>query len=62
MDSSAFAQDANLQNVEAMLVALQAQVDALEPPDPPCFDNSTRFVNCSNGTVTDTTTGQRKLV
>ena len=26
-------------------------------PDPPCFDNSTRFVNCSNGTVTDTLTG-----
>lgn len=26
-------------------------------PDPPCFDNSSRFVNCGNGTVTDTATG-----
>lgn len=26
-------------------------------PDPPCFDNTTRFVDCGNGTVTDTVTG-----
>ena len=26
-------------------------------PDPPCFDNTTRYVNCGNGTVTDTATG-----
>jgi len=26
-------------------------------PDPPCFDNSFRYVNCGNGTVTDTVTG-----
>ncbi len=26
-------------------------------PDPPCFDNSSRFVDCGNGTVTDTATG-----
>src|SRR5262245_62774603 len=25
--------------------------------DPPCFDNANRFVNCGNGTVTDTVTG-----
>jgi len=25
--------------------------------DPPCFDTSNRFVNCGNGTVTDTATG-----
>jgi hypothetical protein len=26
-------------------------------PDPPCFDNINRYVNCGNGTVTDTATG-----
>jgi hypothetical protein len=26
-------------------------------PDPPCFDNANRYVNCGNGTVTDTATG-----
>jgi hypothetical protein len=26
-------------------------------PDPPCFDNTNRYVNCGNGTVTDTVTG-----
>lgn len=26
-------------------------------PDAPCADSSTRFVNCGNGTVTDTVTG-----
>jgi hypothetical protein len=26
-------------------------------PDPPCFDDSNRFVDCLNGTVTDTVTG-----
>jgi hypothetical protein len=26
-------------------------------PDPPCFDNANRYVNCGNGTVTDTVTG-----
>jgi hypothetical protein len=26
-------------------------------PDPPCFDSSNRYVNCGNGTVTDTYTG-----
>lgn len=26
-------------------------------PDPPCFDNANRYVNCGNGTVTDTHTG-----
>jgi hypothetical protein len=25
--------------------------------DPPCFDNANRYVNCGNGTVTDTATG-----
>jgi len=27
------------------------------PADPPCFDQANRFVDCSNGTVTDTVTG-----
>jgi hypothetical protein len=26
-------------------------------PDPRCFDNANRYVNCGNGTVTDTATG-----
>ena len=26
-------------------------------PDPPCFDNASRYVDCRNGTVTDTVTG-----
>jgi len=26
-------------------------------PSPPCFDNTNRYVNCGNGTVTDTVTG-----
>lgn len=26
-------------------------------PDPPCFDNTNRYVDCGNGTVTDTVTG-----
>lgn len=26
-------------------------------PDPPCFDNSKRYIDCANGTVTDTVTG-----
>jgi Protein of unknown function (DUF1566) len=26
-------------------------------PDGPCFDNTNRYVNCGNGTVTDTVTG-----
>jgi hypothetical protein len=26
-------------------------------PDGPCFDNSNRYVDCGNGTVTDTVTG-----
>jgi hypothetical protein len=27
------------------------------PADPPCFDSGARFVDCGNGTVTDTATG-----
>ena len=26
-------------------------------PDPPCFDNFNRYIDCGNGTVTDTITG-----
>jgi hypothetical protein len=29
----------------------------LQKADPPCFDNANRYVNCGNGTVTDTHTG-----
>ena len=31
--------------------------DANPNPDPRCFDNSNRYVDCGNGTVTDTVTG-----
>ncbi len=41
----------------ALLSELLATIDSLDNPDPPCFDNSKRFVNCGNGTVTDTVTG-----
>ena len=27
------------------------------PADGPCFDNTNRYVDCGNGTVTDTVTG-----
>jgi hypothetical protein len=33
------------------------QTTAAGSPDPPCFDATRRFVDCGNGTVTDTTTG-----
>jgi hypothetical protein len=38
------------------------QVDVLDPLneialDPPCFDNLNRYVDCGNGTVTDSVTG-----
>jgi hypothetical protein len=39
-------------------VAVEVPPPAPGPnPDPPCFDESSRFVNCANGTVTDTVTG-----
>lgn len=36
---------------------LQSEVGQLDNPDPPCYDNEHRFVDCGNGTVTDTLTG-----
>ena len=33
------------------------RVAARANPDPPCFDDQHRFVDCGNGTVTDTETG-----
>ena len=33
------------------------QMTGYVPADPPCFDNFNRFVDCFNGTVTDTVTG-----
>ena len=30
---------------------------SVQAADPPCFDNANRYVNCGNGTVTDTATG-----
>jgi len=43
--------------LEARMDALEPRMDALEPPDPPCFNTTQRFVDCANGTVTDTVTG-----
>jgi hypothetical protein len=37
-------------------VGLPAGGRALNP-DPPCFDSSNRYVDCGNGTITDTATG-----
>ena len=37
-------------------LANQAAI-AAHNPDPPCFNNTHRFVDCGNGTVTDTETG-----
>jgi len=37
--------------------AAQAAGPRWRNPDPPCFDNTNRYVNCGNGTVTDTATG-----
>src|SRR5574342_743824 len=30
---------------------------AFAPADPPCFNNTSRYADCGNGTVTDTVTG-----
>ena len=35
----------------------QTSVPAPNAVDPPCFDNVNRYVDCGNGTVTDTVTG-----
>ena len=37
---------------DIMAIALAA-----DNPDPPCFDNTNRYVDCANGTVHDTVTG-----
>ena len=36
---------------------IQGNPGSTTHPDPPCFDNVNRYVNCGNGTVTDTVTG-----
>jgi hypothetical protein len=41
----------------ALAIELLAAIESLDNPDPPCFDSSARFVNCGNGTWTDTVTG-----
>jgi hypothetical protein len=38
-------------------VSMLAFAASVRAADPPCFDNAGRFVNCGNGTVTDTVTG-----
>lgn len=44
-------------NAFALYAELLAAVGSLDNPDPPCFDNTHRFVDCGNGTVTDTVSG-----
>ncbi len=41
----------------ALYTDLIAVFALLDNPDPPCFSNAQRFVDCGNGTVTDTATG-----
>ena len=41
----------------ALGAELLAAIESLDKPDSLCFDASTRFVNCGNGTVADTATG-----
>jgi hypothetical protein len=46
----------------SMITVLHAQSPQIPSasatrPDPPCFDNTNRYVDCGNGTVTDTVTG-----
>lgn len=41
----------------AAVVIVLAVVPSVRAADPPCFDNANRFVNCGNGTVSDTVTG-----
>lgn len=41
----------------ATAAELLAAIEALDNPDGPCFDTTHRFVDCGNGTVTDTVTG-----
>lgn len=41
----------------ATAAELLAPIEALDNPDGPCFNATQRFVDCSNGTVTDTYTG-----
>jgi hypothetical protein len=36
---------------------IQEEIESLQPVDPPCFDTTNRFVDCGNGTVTDTALG-----
>lgn len=50
-DSSSFAFFDDLLDMAFLLL------DLLDNPDPPCFDYEHRFVDCGNGTVTDTVTG-----
>jgi hypothetical protein len=45
--------DQGLQGIQG----IQGIPGATTHPDPPCFDNINRYVDCGNGTVTDTVTG-----
>lgn len=42
---------------QAQITGIQGEIEALQPADPPCFDTTNRFVDCGNGTVTDTALG-----
>lgn len=42
--------------IALVAIAMSASVSAMAA-DPPCYDQANRYVDCGNGTVTDTTTG-----
>lgn len=42
---------------QEQITDIQEEIESLRPVDPPCFDTTNRFVDCGNGTVTDTALG-----
>jgi hypothetical protein len=55
VDASTFGGEAS--GFFATAAELLAAIEVLDNPDGPCFDATRRFVDCGNGTVTDTVTG-----
>jgi hypothetical protein len=54
LQTQATQQAAQLATQQQQIQTLQAQLGV---PAPACFDNENRYVDCGNGTVTDTVTG-----
>jgi hypothetical protein len=47
----------NSSDISTLVARVLELENAQRNPDPPCFDNQNRYVDCGNGTVTDTVTG-----